>query len=212
MWTNGWGRALRGGSELFRHRDGYGLTGATLCNPDCIACGFDSGGCVESILEYGDAGLVSKHGESRNFAAAVFCEDELTVGCAHAVWPFYRLVHPDIDWCSRFTGGIDGNAIKLVEDDVVHIEHAIEECNPVNAPKRRMLQIKLRGGGARLQPENSARDRVRNVERLIRSNREIVADSAVSWQVPAELGRARGEIDASQRGMPLGRSGVWYRR
>jgi hypothetical protein len=149
---------------------------------------------------------------SRDFAAAILCEDELTARYAHAVWPFYRLVDPDIDRYSRFTRGIDRNAIKLVEDHVVHIEHAIEECNPIDAPERRMLQIKLRCRGARRQPKDSARDSIRNIESLIRSNFEIVADITVSWQVPADLRRASCEIEASQRGMPLGRSSVWYRR
>ena len=76
---------------------------------------------------------------SRDFAAAILCEDELIVRRAHAVWPFYRLVDPDIDWYSRFTRSIDWDAIKLVEDHVVHIEHAIEECNPIDAPECRML-------------------------------------------------------------------------
>jgi hypothetical protein len=199
-------------SELFRHRDRHSLTRATLRNPDRIAGRFDSGWCVESILEYGDACLVAIYGESRDLTAAILREEELTVRCAHAIRPFYRLVDPDIDRCSRFARGIDGYAIKLVEDHVVHIEHAIEECNPIDAPERRMLQIKLRCRGARRQPKDSARDSIRNIESLIRSNFEIVADITVSWQVPADLRRASCEIEASQRGMPLGRSSVWYRR
>jgi hypothetical protein len=126
-------------SELFRHRDRHSLTRATLRNPDRIACRFDSGRCVESIPEYGNTCLVAMYAESRDFAAGILCEDELTARCAHAVRPFYRLVDPDIDRYSRFTRGIDWNAIKLVEDHVVHIEHAIEEGNAIDAPQRRML-------------------------------------------------------------------------
>src|ERR1700722_1928268 len=177
-------------SELFRHRDRQCLARATLGNPDRIARRFNSGWCVEPIFQYRDTCLVAIYGENRDLAAAILCEEELTVRCAHAIRPFYRLVDPDIDRCSRFARSIDGNAIKLVEDHIVHVEHSIEEGNAIDAPQSRMLQIKLRGGGASRQPKNSARVSVRNIERLVRSNREIVADVTVSWQVPADLRRA----------------------
>jgi hypothetical protein len=44
------GTNLRKVSELFGHRDRHNLARATLRNPDRIACRFDSGWCVESVL------------------------------------------------------------------------------------------------------------------------------------------------------------------
>src|SRR5690348_6822021 len=74
-----------------------------------------------------------------------------------------------------------------------------------------MLQEQLRGRGARQQLVDFAIGRVGYVERLIRSDRKIVARAVVAWKIPADLRRAGGELKASESGMALHWMRVWYR-
>src|SRR5215471_5929566 len=133
-----WTSKLHEVSELFRHWDRHSLARATLRYPDRIARRFDSSWCVESVFEYGNTCLVAMNGESRNFAAGILCEEEPTVRRTHAIRPSYGLVGPNVDWCSGFAGGIDRDAIQLVENHIVYVQDAIQECDAVHTSERRV--------------------------------------------------------------------------
>src|SRR5579872_742562 len=152
---------------LLGHRDGDGLAGTALSDPDGVAGGFDTGRRVEAILEHGEACFVAVNGERRNFAAAIFCDEELAVCSAHAVGAFDGLIDPDVDRRSWLARGIDGNAIELIEDDVVHVEDAIEKRDAIDATEDAILEVQLRSRSAGREAEDPSGESVGDVQRLV---------------------------------------------
>ena len=96
-----------------------------------------------------------------------------------------------------FAGGVYGDAVELVEEHVVHIERAVQEGDAIDAIEHAILQEELGIGGAGGKLVDFAVGGVGDVERLIRSDREIVAGAVIARQIPADLWRAGGKIEAS---------------
>jgi uncharacterized protein YdhG (YjbR/CyaY superfamily) len=59
------------GSLSFRHRNRHCLAGAAFGDPDRVARGLDCGWCLESFLDYRDAGLIAIDSNNGNLAAAI---------------------------------------------------------------------------------------------------------------------------------------------
>jgi hypothetical protein len=62
-------------SLSFRHRNRHCLAGAAFGDPDRVARGLDCGWCLESFLDYRDAGLITIDSNNRNLAAAVLSNE-----------------------------------------------------------------------------------------------------------------------------------------
>src|ERR1700733_594808 len=197
--------------DLFGHGDRDNLAAGTLGDPEGITSRFHSSWCFEPFLEYGHAGLVSVDGDGGDFAAAVFGDDEVAIGGAHAVRPLDQLVHPDIFRLPRLSGGVDWDAVELVEDDVVHIERAAEKGDAIDARKGPMLEEQFGGRGAGRQPVDFAVGGVGYIKGLIGSDRKIIARAVVSGQIPTDLLRAGGQVEASEGSVPAHWTGVRHR-
>ena len=164
------------------------MPAARLGDPDGIACRFNSGWCLEPILDDCDACLLPVDGDDGDLAVSIFGDDGgLLFAARHAVRPFCGLVHPDIDRFLCLAVGVDGDAIEIIGDYVVDVERAIEEGNAIDADERQMLEEQIRRGRATGQPVDSAVCRVSYVKRLIRSDGKIVAGAVVAGQVPTNL-------------------------
>src|SRR3954447_17929427 len=92
---------------LFWHWDRDGLASSTLSDPDRAACRLKRRGRIETLLYYSNAGLVAVDGDNRNLAAAILCDDQLSVCGAHPIRTLHRLVHPDIDRLPGFASRFD---------------------------------------------------------------------------------------------------------
>ena len=104
--------------------------------------------------------------------------------------------------------GVDGDAVELVEDDVVDVEDAVEEGDAVYAHEDAVLEEEFGGGGSGGEFVDSAGCGVGDVEGLVGAEGEVVAGGVVAGEVPAELGCAGGEVEASEGGVALGWGGV----
>jgi len=74
-----------------------------------------------------------------------------------------------------------------------------------------IFQEEFGGGSTGWKLVDFAVGRVADVQRLVRPDREIVADAVVPRQVLAKLFGASGEIKAPQGGMTLHRRCAWHR-
>ena len=67
--------SCRSFSLSFRHRNRHCLAGAAFGDPDRVARGLDCGWCLESFLDYRDAGLIAIDSNNRYLAAAVLSNE-----------------------------------------------------------------------------------------------------------------------------------------
>src|SRR5580700_10947314 len=73
----------------FRHWNRHGLAGPAFGDPNRIAIGLDGGRCLESLLDYRDAGFVAVDSNHGKIAAAVLGRKQFAISCAHAIRPFH---------------------------------------------------------------------------------------------------------------------------
>ncbi len=59
----------------FRHRNRHCLAGAAFGDPDRVARGLDCGWCLESFLDYRDAGLIAIDSNHGNLAVAILSKE-----------------------------------------------------------------------------------------------------------------------------------------
>ena len=112
---------------------------------------------------------------------------------------------------SGLAGSVHRDTVEIVGEHVVDIQRAVQKGDPVDAVERVIFQEEFGSGSAGRQLVDFAVDGVADVKRLVRSDREIVADTVVTRQVPTKLLGAGGEIKAPQGGMTLGRRCAWHR-
>jgi hypothetical protein len=114
-------------SRSFRHGNRHCLAGAAFGDPDRVARGLDCGWCFETFFDYVDAGFIAIDSNHGNFAAAILCNEQLAIGGAHAVRPFYGLIHPDIDRVSGLAGRIHRDTVEIVREHIVDVQSAIQK-------------------------------------------------------------------------------------
>ena len=103
----------------FRHWNRHCLARAAFGDPDRVPRGLDCGWRLESFLDYRDAGLIAIDRNNGNLAAAILRNQELAIGCAHAIRSLHRLIHPDIDRLSRLAGSVHRNSVEIVREHIV---------------------------------------------------------------------------------------------
>jgi hypothetical protein len=126
-------------------------------------------------LQHRDSRGVAGHLHHVDLAGTIFGEKKFAVGGAHAVRPLDRLVQPDIYRFAGLAAGVHWYAIQLVENDVVLIQRVADEGDAVYAEQRLIIAEQLRNGSAGLEAPYLRAGGVAYVQRLVRSDHEVVA-------------------------------------
>jgi hypothetical protein len=71
-----------------------------------------------------------------DLAAAILSNEQLAIDCAHAIRPFYGLIHPDVDRSSGVAGSVQRDSVEIVREHIVHIQRTVQKGDPVNAVER----------------------------------------------------------------------------
>src|ERR1700684_2711908 len=79
-----------------RQRDGDRPVGATVPDPQRVACRLDGSGLLEALPPCGDGGLIAIDGDHAGAAVMVLRQEQLAMGGAHAVRPLDRAIRPDL--------------------------------------------------------------------------------------------------------------------
>ena len=181
-----------------RHRDGHGVVGRTVADPQDIARRLDGGRVCEPGPQNGNMRDVAMDGEHGILAMGIFRHEDMSVRGPHAVRSLERCIGPDIHRMAGFARGVHGNTPDRVGHHAVGIQHTVQEGQAVNPGQGAIGDEDGACGRPGRDAEDGGVERIADIGGVIGTNGYIVADAAVARQFPARFGLAAGEVEAEQ--------------